>query len=159
MCTYLMINKDMMHFLFQSICLLYWISNYDHMMLSIRLGFHIVLIIIALHVVILVWGRYNSFWRSLWVRGARGGRRGRRGLKGCLDQPSFFKVWTILIYENCLYMLAEHYTSTFQPQYIDGLLNPSHRKLSFTTSIPAQLHWNIWNGCMCLINLMSTPIA
>ena len=33
----------------------------------------------------------------------------------------------------CLYLLAEPYTSTFQPQYVDGLLNPSHRILSFTT--------------------------
>ena len=31
-------------------------------------------------------------------------------------------------------MLAEHYPSTFQPQYVDGLLNPSHRTLSFTTN-------------------------
>ena len=30
-------------------------------------------------------------------------------------------------------MLAKHYASLFQPQYVDGLLNPSHRILSFTT--------------------------
>ena len=33
-------------------------------------------------------------------------------------------------------MLVEHYASLFQPQYVDGLLNPSHRKLSFTTVDP-----------------------
>ena len=27
------------------------------------------------------------------------------------------------------------YASLFQPQYIDGLLNPSHRILSFTTEL------------------------
>ena len=31
------------------------------------------------------------------------------------------------------FLLAELYVSTFQPQYVDGLLNPSHRILSFTT--------------------------
>ena len=35
-------------------------------------------------------------------------------------------------------MLAEHYPSTFQPQYVDGLLNPSHRTLSFTTIMHEQ---------------------
>ena len=30
-------------------------------------------------------------------------------------------------------MLVEHCASLFQPQYVDGLLNPSHRTLSFTT--------------------------
>ena len=30
-------------------------------------------------------------------------------------------------------MLAEHCASLFQPQYVDGLLNHSHRILSFTT--------------------------
>ena len=32
-------------------------------------------------------------------------------------------------------MLAKHCTSLFQPQYVDGLLNPSHRILSFTTDM------------------------
>ena len=100
-----------------------WLSN---------LGIHVSLIINVLHVVILVWGRYNSFCRSLGARGARGARI---GLKGCLDQPSFVKVWTILIFESCLYKLAEPFASTFQPQYVYHLLNPSHRIFSFTTGL------------------------
>ena len=32
-------------------------------------------------------------------------------------------------------MLVEHCASLFQPQYVDGLLNTSHRKLSFTAEI------------------------
>ena len=36
-------------------------------------------------------------------------------------------------------MLAKHYASFFQPQYIDGLLNPSHRKHSFTTKLATPL--------------------
>ena len=49
------------------------------------------------------------------------------------------KVGTITISKTCLYMLAEPYTSTFQPQYVDGLLNPSHRKLTFTTELATLL--------------------
>ena len=125
------INKDVMSFFFPNNCSMCdWIFVYNHIMMLIKLLFHVYLIIIALYVVILVWGRYNSFCRSLGARGARGARR---GLKGCLDQPSFVKVWTILISETCLYLLAEPFASTFQLQYIDGLLNPIHRKLSFTT--------------------------
>ena len=78
-----LINKDVILFLFHSMCLIYWISNYDLVLMLIRLGFDVSLITIALHVIILVWGRYNVFCRSLGERGARG------GLKGCLDQPSF----------------------------------------------------------------------
>ena len=78
------INKHVMSFFFPNNCSMCdWISFFDHMMMLIRLVFHFSLIIIALYVVILVWGRYNSFCRSLGARGAR------RGLKGCLDQPSF----------------------------------------------------------------------
>ena len=47
-----------------------------------------------------------------------------------LDQPSVSQVWTFLISESCLYILAEHCASLFQPQYIDGLLKPSHMKIS-----------------------------
>ena len=36
-------------------------------------------------------------------------------------------------------MLDEHSASLFQPQYIDGLLNPSHRILSFTTELATPL--------------------
>ena len=32
-------------------------------------------------------------------------------------------------------MLSEHCASLFQPQYVDGLLNPNHRILSFTTEL------------------------
>ena len=49
-----MTNKDVMLFLFQSLCNGYGISVYDQMFMLIILGFHIALIIIALHVVILV---------------------------------------------------------------------------------------------------------
>ena len=124
------INKYVMSFFFPNHCSMCdWIFFYDHMMMLIKLLFHVYFIIIVLYVVILVLGRYNLFCRSLGARGARG------GLKGCLDQPLFVKVWTILISETCLYMLDEHYTSTFQPQYVDGVLNPSHRKFSFTIVI------------------------
>ena len=34
---------------------------------------------------------------------------------------------------TCFYMLDKHCASLFQPRYVDGLLNPSHRILSFTT--------------------------
>ena len=43
------------------------------------------------------------------------------------------KEWAIIISKTCLYLLVEPFSSTFQPQYVDGLLNPSHRKISFTT--------------------------
>ena len=49
------------------------------------------------------------------------------------------KVWTILISESCLYMLTENFSSLFQPQYVDGLLNPSHRILSFTKELATPL--------------------
>ena len=43
-------------------------------------------------------------------------------------------------------MLAKHYTSTFLPQYVDGLLNPSHRILSFTTELltPLGIASSVW---------------
>ena len=78
------INKDVMSFFLpnhRSMC--DWIYIYDQMFMLIRIVSHIALIIISLYVVIMVWGRYNSFCRSLGSRGAR------RGLKGCLGQPSF----------------------------------------------------------------------
>ena len=126
------INKDVMSFFFPNHCSMYdCISIYDQMLMLIRLLFHVSLIIINLYVVIFVWGRYNLFCRSL---GARGARRERRGLKGYLNQPSFVKVWTILISKYFLYILPEPFESTFQAQYVDGLLNPRHSKISFTTS-------------------------
>ena len=89
------INKDVMSFFFPNHCSMCdWISVSDHMMMLFRSFVYVYFIIIVLYVVIMVWGRYNSFCRSLEARGARGARR---GLKGCLDQPSFVKVWTILI--------------------------------------------------------------
>ena len=81
------INKDVMSFFFPnhySMC--DWIYVYDQMFMLIIIVSHIVSIIIALYVVILAWGRYNLFCKSLGARGTRGARR---GLKGCLDQPSF----------------------------------------------------------------------
>ena len=141
-CTSSMFNKDVMSFFFQNHCSMCdWIYVYDHMMMLVTSLFHVYLIIIALYVVILVWGRYNLFCGSLRARGARGEKR---GLKGCLDQPSFVKVWTILISETFLYILAEPFASLFQPQYVDGLLNPCHRKLSFTTlwQIDFSLMWS-----------------
>ena len=119
------INKYVMSLFFPNHCSMCdWIFVYDHILMLIRFLFHI-----SLYVVIMVWGRYNSFCRSLGARGAR------RGLKGCLDQPSFVKVWTILIYESCLYILAGLYASLFQPQYVDGLSNPNHKKLSSTIEL------------------------
>ena len=52
------------------------------------------------------------------------------------------KVWTISISEYCLYILAEPFASTFQPQYIDGFLNPTHRKLSFTIELAEPITWS-----------------
>ena len=63
------------------------------------------------------------------------GKRSRRRARESLDQPSINQVWTFLISKYCLYILAELYASTFQPQYVDGLLNPIHRILSFTTEL------------------------
>ena len=81
------INKYLMSFFFPNHCSMCdWIFVYDHMIMLIRIASFISLIIITLYVVILVWGRYNSFCMSLGVGGVRGTRR---GLKGCLDQPSF----------------------------------------------------------------------
>ena len=81
----LKINKDVMSFFFPNHCSMCdWISVYGHMMMLFISLSHVYLIIISLYMVIMVWGRYNLFCRSLGVRGARGTRR---GLKGCLDQP------------------------------------------------------------------------
>ena len=44
-CTYLMINKDLMLFLFQSMFLVFLIFDYDQMFMLIKLAFHIALII------------------------------------------------------------------------------------------------------------------
>ena len=91
--------------------------------------FQIYLIIIVLYVVIMVWGRYNLFFRSLGARGAR------RGLKRNLG-PAFGESDVDLSHLlSWLYILAEHCASLVQPQYVDGLLNPSHRILSFTTNL------------------------
>ena len=78
-----MINKYVILFLFQSMCLVYWIFDFDYMIMFIRIGFHVSLNIISFDIIKLVWGMYNSFCTSLGARGER------RGLKGCMDQPSF----------------------------------------------------------------------
>ena len=43
-------------------------------------------------------------------------------------------------------MLVEHCASLFQPQYVDGLLNPNHRILSFTTELatPLGIAFSVW---------------
>ena len=56
-----------------------------------------------------------------------------------MDQPSVNQVWTFLISETCCYILAEHCAFLFQPEYVDGLLNPSHRTLSFTTMMTTMM--------------------
>ena len=77
------INKDVMSFFFPNHCSMCdWISVYDHIIMLFRSLFHIHLIIIVLYVVIMVWGRYNLFCRSLGARGSR------RGLKRNLG-PAF----------------------------------------------------------------------
>ena len=63
----------------------------------------------------------------------------RRRARESLDQPSVNQVWTFLISKYCLNKLAELYASTFQLEYVDGLLNPSHRILSFTTELATLL--------------------
>jgi len=74
------INKDVMSFFFPNHCSMCdWISIYDHIMMLIRLLFQIYLIIISLYVVIMVWGRYNLFCRSLGARGARRGLKRKLG--------------------------------------------------------------------------------
>ena len=107
------INKDVMSFFFPNYCSMCdWISLYDHMMMLVKLLFHIYLIIISLYVVIFIWGRYNSFCMSLGARGVRGARR---GLKGCLDQPFFVKVWTILISDIACIYLQNYMHLSFNP--------------------------------------------
>ena len=98
------INKDVMSFFFPNHCSMCdWIYVYDHMMMLVKSLFHISLIIITLYVVILVWGRYNSFCKSLRARGARGARR---GLEGSWINLILAKVWTIIISETWLYMIV-----------------------------------------------------
>ena len=110
-----------------------WISFYGHMMMLFRYLSDVYLIIIVLYVVIMVWGSITCF-AGLLEREEQ-----EEDWRESLDQPSVYQVWIFLIYETCCYMLAEHYTSTLQPQYVDGLLNPSHRTLSFTTELATSL--------------------
>ena len=67
--------------------------------------------------------------RSLGARGARRGLKRKLGPAFSLSGVDLSHLWNLL-----LYMLVEHCASLFQPQYVDGLLNPSHRTLSFTTN-------------------------
>ena len=132
------INKDVMSFFFPNHCSMCdWIYVYDQIMMLIRLLFQIYLIIISLYVVIMVWGRYNSF---LGVRGARRGLKRKLGPAFSLSGVDLSHLW------SCLYMLVEHCASLFQPQYVDGLLNPSHRILSFTTELatPLGIALSVW---------------
>ena len=63
----------------------------------------------------------------------------RRGARESLDQHSFNQVWTFLISKYCLYIIEKLYAYTFQPWYVDGLLNPTHRILSFTIELATPL--------------------
>ena len=110
-----------------------WISVSDHMMMLFRSFVYIYLIIIVLYVVIMVWGSITCF-PGLLEREEQG-----EDWRESLDQPLVYQLWIFLISETCCYMLAEHCASLFQPQYVDGLLNPSHRILSFTTELATQL--------------------
>ena len=63
-------------------------------------------------------------------------------------------------------MLAEHYASLFQPQYDDGLLNPSHRILSFTTElvIPLGKALSVWGfsvflSTVCIVSGLSCHLG
>ena len=74
------INKDVMSFFFPNHCSMCdWISVSDHMMMLFRSFVHVYLIIIVLYVVIMAWGRYNLFCRSLGARGARRGWKRKLG--------------------------------------------------------------------------------
>ena len=74
------INKDVMSFFFPNHCSMCdWISVSDHMMMLFRSFVYVYLIIIVLYVVIMVWGRYNLFCRSLGARGARRGLKRKLG--------------------------------------------------------------------------------
>ena len=54
-------------------------------------------------------------------------------------------------------MLAEHYASLFQPPYVDGLLNPSHMKLSFTTKLATLLGiaLSVWGFSLYFFQLVA----
>ena len=105
------INKDVMSFFFPNHCSMCdWISISDHMMMLFRSLVHVYLIRIVLYVVIMVWGRYNLFCRSLEEREEQEEDWRAAWINLCLA-----KVLTILISETCCYMLAEHCASLFQP--------------------------------------------
>ena len=89
------INQDVMSFFFPNHCSMCdWISVYDHMMML----FHVYLTIISLYVVIMVWGRYNLFCRSLGARGARGGLKRKLGPAFSLFRCGPFSSLILLIY-------------------------------------------------------------
>ena len=73
-----------------------------------------------------------------------------------MDQPSVNQMWIFLISETCCYILAEHCASLFQPQYVDGLLNPSHRTLSFTTELatPLGIALSVWGFSLDFFQLL-----
>ena len=123
---------------------------YDVIMISIHLGFHVLLNIISFHIVTIWFEEGITCFAGLF------GKRSKRRARESLDQPSVNHMWTFLISKYCLCILAELYASTFQPQYVDGLLNPSHRKLSFTTCPPS---WAFFLGKMHLLRIRFVPLV
>ena len=55
------------YFLSKLLCNGYWFLVCDHMLMLVILGFHIILIIIVLHVVKLVWGRFEVVLHVSWL--------------------------------------------------------------------------------------------
>ena len=93
------INKDVISFFFPNHCSMCdWISVYDHMMMLFRSLVHVYLIILVLYVVKMVWGRYNSFCRSLGARGARRGLKRKLGPTFSLSSVDLYYLWNLLLY-------------------------------------------------------------
>ena len=93
------INKDVMSFFFPTHCSMCdWISVSDHMMMLFRSFVYVYLIIIVLCMVIMVWGRYNLFCRSLGLRGARRGLKRKLGPAFSLSGVDLSHLWNLLIY-------------------------------------------------------------
>jgi len=93
------INKDVMSFFFPNHCSMCdWISVSDHMMMLFRSFVYVYLIIIVLYVVIMVWGRYNLFCRSLGARGARRGLKRKLGPAFSLSGVDLSHLWNLLLY-------------------------------------------------------------
>ena len=92
------INKYVMSFFPNHCSMCDWISVYDHIMMLIRSFVYVYLVIICLYVVIMVWGRYNLFCRSLGVRGARRGLKRKLGPAFSLSGVDLSHLWNLLLY-------------------------------------------------------------